>query len=117
MKESIIDRIREDYPLYDPLTPALEKAGVSKELWEGATQRIYTDGMYGPIHPIEWAEQDGREPYIVSDAIKIVAKVLEEVDEYRDEWGDEVIIYPAEDIRADLVFWYREIYGVRYPTL
>lgn len=127
--KTVIGLIQEDDPSYDPLTPALEKAGVSKELWEAATDRIYFDGYYGPVNPEEWKEQDGREPSRISEAINIVAKVLENVGDYWEiqycagdetetvctghrDWDSKV---DASEIKRALIPWYSTIYGVGYP--
>lgn len=116
MHKNIIEQIQEDDPSFDPLGFALHKSKFTKEQWNSATDRIYIDGYYGPINPSEWEEQDGRTPYSVGEALSIVAKILDEVEDYRfqdDEW--DTIVY-AEDIKAALVHpWYKEIYGVRFP--
>lgn len=134
--KSIIEEIQDDDPSFDPLALALAKTPfVGKKLWLAACDRVYFDGYYGPINPVEWKEQDGRKPYSVKEALEIIAKVLENVEDYRDtrycgdpyfvvhdeEYGIEceghlVTIAEANDIKAALVEpWYREIYGVRFP--
>lgn len=141
MNKSLIAMIQEDDPSYDPLALALKKTPfVGFKLWQAACDRVYYDGYYGPINNLEWEEQDGRKPYSVKEAIRIIARVLANVEdvwefEYCDtiqmqaefdesfEWdscenckghrGNKIA--SAEDIRADLVPFYREIYGVGYP--
>lgn len=121
--KNIIEQIQEDDPSYDPLAIPLRRAHYSRRMFNAACDRIYSDGYYGPINPQEWAEQDGRKPYYVSSALKIVAKVLQEVESYIDseDWastGMDVRYFDADDIRAALVSpWYQEIYGTRYPRV
>jgi len=99
---------------YDPLALALSKAKISKKTWLAACDRVYFDGYYGPVNDAEWKEQDGRKPYSVKAAMVTIAKVLDNVQDYRDD-GD--VIADAHEIRKELVPWYREIYGVGYPRL
>lgn len=132
MAKNIIEIIQEDDPSYDPLALALSKTPfVGRKLWEAATDRIYFDGYYGPINADEWKEQDGRKPYSVSEALKIVSKVLDNVEDYWEiqycagdetetvctghrDWNSKV---DASEIKAALVSpWYKEIYGVGYPS-
>lgn len=84
MSKSITDQIRENDPSYFPIETARIAAGISKELLDAAVDRVYTDGYYGPISPDEWKEQDGRRPYTVSEALGIMGKVADEVEDYWD---------------------------------
>lgn len=116
MRSDILDEIQEWDPQYDPLEIALTKANVSKETWDAACDRVYFDGYYGPLKDTDWKEQDGRQPYSVKEALKIIATVLDGVD----SWYNEVEGWniPEEEIRAALVSpWFREIYSYRYPQL
>lgn len=112
---SVIEYIQNELNTeYNPLELALSKTKISKDTWNAACDRVYFDGYYGPISPSDWQEQDGREPYSVKEALQIIAFVLTEVDDYREE-GD--IIADASDIRKELVSpWFKEIYGYGYPT-
>lgn len=114
--KSIIEEIQEDDPSYDPLEEALSKTHgyVSRKLWHAACDRVYYDGYYGPISSDDWKEQDGRKPYTVKEAIEILAKVLGYVEPYYDD--DRMVSVEASEIRAALVPFYKEIYGVRYPS-
>jgi hypothetical protein len=133
MNKNVIQRIQDEDPSYDPLAIALKKTPfVSRKLFDAAADRIYFDGYYGPVSSAEWEEQDGRKPYTVSKALIIVAKVLDNIEDYYEiEYCDEdetdttctghriwdSMVY-ADDIKAALVApWYSEIYGTRYPTL
>lgn len=114
--KNIIQIIQDEDPSYNPLYAALKKSHYSIDKWNAATDRIYMDGYYGPISAEEWKEQDGREPYSVSEALTIVAKVLDKVENYVETWDSFYV--EAEDIRAALVSpWYSEIYGTRYPSV
>ena len=84
MSKTVIDQIRDNYPAYDPIKTAREKAGISAELLSAAVDRVYFDGYYGPIAPKEWEEQDGRKPYSVSEALDIMRQVADEVEDYWD---------------------------------
>lgn len=133
-----INAIQEDDPSYDPLGEALIKSGVLLSLFNNACDRVYYDGYYGPISDEEWLEQDGRVPSSVRESIWLIAKVLSEIEDYKeiaycddlrhspyarlnDEYcedeciGHEVGRASAEEIRREIVYWYREIYGVDYP--
>lgn len=114
-KQPIINAIQEDDPSYDPLGAALEKSKVSIDLFNAACDRVYFDGYYGPVRDEEWEEQDGREPYSVKEAINIIAHVLDEIDDYNDNEAGYLV--GAGEIRAEIIYWYREIYGVGYPSV
>lgn len=112
--KSIIEYIQDDDPSFDPLSQALTESNVNRDLWTAACDRVFTDGYYGPISNEEWKEQDGREPYSVKDAIEVLKKVLDKVDDYRDE--DRSVIADAHEIKKALVPFWREIYGSSYPS-
>lgn len=113
--KNIIEQIQDDDPSYDPLKQALSKVPfVGMKQWVAACDRVYMDGYYGPLNDEEWKEQDGREPSNVGDAIRLIAKVLDKVDDYG-EYYDEFYV-ESREIKAALVPWYREIYGVRFPS-
>jgi hypothetical protein len=82
-RKTIIDYIQDDDPSYDPLEGGLARANVSRETFAAASDRVYFDGYYGPVSAEDWAEQDGREPAKVSDALGILAKVDNEIEDYR----------------------------------
>lgn len=82
--KSVVDMIRDENPSYNPIETAREKAGIDEETLKAAIDRVYMDGYYGPIRPDDWAEQDGRKPYNVPDALDILAKVAENVNDYWD---------------------------------
>lgn len=129
--KSLIETIRENDPSYNPLTGALVLAKVDRDTWNAACSRVYSDGYYGPISDEDWKEQDGRKPYSVKEAIKIIATVLANVEDYYEfefcEPGstdtncaghrifDSKV--DASVIRAELIPFYKEIYGVGYPQL
>lgn len=138
MSKTIIEIIQEDDPNWNPLTDALRKTPfIGPALWKAACDRVYMDGYYGPLSDSDWEEQDGRKPYSVSSAMKIIAKVLDNVEPYKvmqycddlqfdpdvdenDLCEDECIGHETEridasDIKAALIPWYKEIYGVRFP--
>lgn len=117
MSKTIIQEIQDDDPSFDPLGLALKKTPfVSRKLWDAATDRVYFDGYYGPINPEEWKEQDGRKPYSVKEALKIIIRVLDNVERYYVNDGEYEGYVDAGDIKAALVApWYKEIYGQRYP--
>jgi hypothetical protein len=82
--QTVIDQIREFHPSYNPIETARLAAGISEETLEAAVDRVYYDGYYGPIRPDEWKEQDGRQPYTVTEALDIMRKVADEVEDYWD---------------------------------
>lgn len=58
---------------------AVKAAGVDPKRFSAACDRVYCDGMYGPISERDWREQDGRKPYGVGAARAIVRKVFDEI--------------------------------------
>lgn len=86
MATSIIAQIRNDDPSFDPLATALASAKVSREKFDAAFDRVVVDGNFGPISPADWREQDGREPTTVSEALAILGRVSDEIDDYRSEF-------------------------------
>lgn len=125
---SVIRMIRDEYPAYDPAAFACEKAGITLDTFHAAMARVYHDGYYGPISDADWREQDGREPSNVDDALKILSKIADEIEDYRhevyetdhvtDEEGQMVDaggilvtdwIVDAADIRSEL---FSEIYKI-----
>jgi len=120
--KSVIEQIRDDYPAYDPVEQACQDAGISRELFRAALSRVVLDGYYGPISDKDWEEQDGREPYSVKEALKILQKVSDEIEGYReyihygeDDDGEIIEIeeetVDANDIRRDIFSGVVEIYG------
>lgn len=103
------------------------------------------DGYYGPLNDEEWREQDGREPSNVNEAIKVIANVLDKVEDvWTTEYCDNLrmqleededlseydfcevgeckghrtdLMAPSSEIKAALVPWYSQIYGERYPSV
>jgi hypothetical protein len=144
-RQPVINYIQNEVdPSFDPLALALKKTPfIGEKLFLAACDRVYFDGYYGPVSPEDWKETDGRKPYRVKDAIRVIAAVLANIDDvweitYCDEFKmmaeeDEAyadwdscedckghktdLAASAEDIRAEIVYWYSEIYGVRYPQL
>jgi hypothetical protein len=131
MNKNIIGIIQENDPSYDPLALALTKSNIERDTWRAACSRVYYDGYYGPISNEDWLEQDGREPSSVEEATNIIAHVLEKVESYYElefceegttdtvctghsNWDTKV---NADEIRAALIPFYKEIYGVGYPTM
>lgn len=134
-RQYAINAIQQDDPSYDPVAQALKKTPfINEKLFAAACDRVYFDGIYGPVSAEDWEEQDGRKPYTVREAINIIARVLANVEDYVDimycgepyfinhdeEYGIECKGHEygrvlAEEIRAEIVYWYREIYGVGYP--
>lgn len=116
--KSIIEYIQDEDPSYDPLTQALAKLKIDREDWKAANNRIYADGYFGPINQEEWEEQNpGWKSFTVKTAQEFVAKVLEEIGDYHEAGETPGDYFPvaASEIRAALVPYYKEIYGVGYP--
>ena len=122
----IVSRIQDDDPSFNPLAPALARAGVSSDLYHAAFDRVYFDGFYGPISAADWVEQDGRDPSTVTAALVILGRVSDEIEGYREiivcsdpncdhdddgdhEWEEETA--SAEEIRRDVFRIIIEIYG------
>lgn len=82
--KTVVDVIRESNPSYNPIETACEKAGIDPDYLKNAIDRVYTDGYFGPISAGTWEEEDGREPYSVAEALEILAKVAENVEDYWD---------------------------------
>lgn len=139
-KQSLINAIQQDDPSYDPLALALAKTPfIGVDLFSAACDRVYIDGYYGPVSAEDWKETDGRKPYTVKEALNIIARVLANVEnvwevryceDLMEEFPQEFenwtpckeckghktdMIAQAEEIRAEIVYWYRDIYGVGYP--
>ena len=132
MSHSIIENIRNDDPSFDPLATALVDAGVSREQFAAALDRVVIDGNFGPISPADWREQDGREPATVAEALAVLGKVSDAVSDYRltsteycadpDECEGEdgqmclghdtdEVAADADDLRREIFAQVREIYG------
>lgn len=101
---SVLDTIRDEHPSYDPIPAAAARAGLSMETVNAACDRVRNDGYYGPISAADWLEQDGREPAHVSDALKILRAVADEVEDYRateirheTEMDEDALICGCED--------------------
>lgn len=113
--KSILALIQDENPSYDPITVARMAAGIPEETLNAATDRVYYDGYYGPIRPDEWAEQDGRKPYTVSEAIDILRQVADKVDDYWDPEAEFGFDYNNRVDSTDIVkaAWpfLTEIYG------
>ncbi len=118
---SLIEQIQGEDPSYDPVALACEQAGVDREAFTAALDRVVVDGFYGPVRPADWRQQDGREPSSVSDALAVLERVSGHVEDYRatsfgeDEDGDEVewqeTVAEASDIRREVFAVVFEIYG------
>jgi hypothetical protein len=87
--KTIIDIIRDDDPAFDPLAQAADRAGIPLDYVRAALSRVIIDGNYGPISSAEWEEQDGRAPSDMATALDILARVSEEVEDYREMIFDE----------------------------
>ncbi len=118
---SLIQQIQGEDPSYDPVALACEQAGVGRELFAAALDRVFVDGFYGPVSASDWRHQDGREPSSVADALAVLERVSGGVDDYRttfyaeNEDGDEVewleSVADAADIRREVFSAVLEIYG------
>lgn len=118
---SLIEQIQGGDPSYDPVALACEAAGVEREVFAAAFDRVYVDGFYGPVSDEDWREQDGREPASVSRALKVLERVSDAVDDYREtvcgqdqdgelvEWEETRV--GASDIRREVFAVVYEIYG------
>ena len=116
MSKSVIALIQDNDPSYNPLVTACEKAGISTELLDAAEDRVYYDGYYGPINDAEWEEQDGRKPYSVSEALDIMRRVNDEIEDYWDkddgEFGYDFNMHvESREIAKAAWPWLTEIYG------
>ncbi len=117
----LIEHIQADDPCWDPVALACAGAGVDREVFAAALDRVYADGFYGPVSEAEWREQDGREPFSVSRALRVLSEVSDAVDDCRetfwgeDEDGEEVeweeTVAEASDIRREVFAVVFEIYG------
>jgi hypothetical protein len=87
--KSVIEMIQDENPSYDPIETAREKAGISKDLLTAAIDRVFYDGYFGPIRPDDWAIEDGRDPYTVAEALEIMRKVADNVEDYWDNDDEE----------------------------
>ncbi len=118
---SLIEQIQAEDPSYDPVALACREAGVEREMFAAALDRVYVDGYYGPVSGADWLEQDGREPSSVSEALAVLGRVSAAVDDYRetvygqDEDGEEVeweeTVAEASEIRGEVFGAVVEIYG------
>lgn len=119
--QSLIEQIQQEDPSFDPVALACEQSGVDREAFDAALDRVYSGGVYGPLSPSDWQAQDGREPATVAEALTVLARVSDSIDDYRetfygeDEDGDEVewqeITAHASDLRRELFSAFFEIYG------
>ncbi len=119
--DTIIEQIQAEDPSFDPVALACEKAGVAREAFAAVLDRVYFGGVHGPVSAAEWRQQDGREPYSVSEALAVLGRVSDAIDDYRetfyaeDEDGDEVewqeTVAEASDIRREVFAAVFEIYG------
>ncbi len=119
--DTIIQQIQADDPSFDPVAFACAKAGIATEVFATALDRVYFGGFHGPVSASEWRQQDGREPSSVSDALAVLERVSDAIDDYRetfygeDEDGDEVewqeTIAEASEIRREVLAPVFEIYG------
>lgn len=118
---SLIERIQGEDPSFDPVALACHTSGVDRDRFAAALDRVTIDGFYGPVSSADWRDQDGREPSTVEQALRVLAKVAECIDDYRetvygeDEDGEEFEITEtladAEDIRREVFSGVVEIYG------
>ena len=114
--QSVIAMIQANYPEYNPIEQARIAAGISEELLDAAEDRVYYDGYYGPIRPVEWQEQDGRKPYTVTEALDILRVVADNVEDYWDtddgEFGFDFNMHvESRDIVKAAWPFLTEIYG------
>lgn len=114
--DSVISMIQANYPEYNPIEQARIAAGISEDDLHAAVDRVYYDGYYGPISPAEWAEQDGRSPNTVSEALNILHKVADNVEDYWDtddgEFGFDFNMHvESRDIVKAAWPFLTEIYG------
>jgi hypothetical protein len=116
VSKSLIELIQDNDPSYNPIETARIAAGIDVDTMNAAVDRVFYDGYYGPISPIDWEEEDGRKPYSVSEAIEILRNVAENVEDYWDkddgEFGfDYNSRVDSYDIVKDAWPFLTEIYG------
>lgn len=108
---NLIDEIQANDPSFDPRISGARKAGISPETLRAAEDRVYMDGYYGPFSDLEWDDTDGRKPSSVKEALAILEKVADNVEDYRQyELGDGYVI-DSRDIVKAMWPWLVEIYG------
>lgn len=114
--QSVIAMIQANYPEYNPIDQARIAAGVSEKLLADAENRVWFDGMYGPVSSEEWAEAHDSDPLSVSEALDILAKVADNVEDYWDtddgEFGFDFNMHvESRDIVKAAWPFLTEIYG------
>lgn len=106
---NLVQRIQQEDPCYDPLgaaiaqlrtddVPGFRAARAEKVLnpagsrplslrsyAEAAWSRVSNDGYHGPLRDDDWAEQDGRRPYSVSESLDVLAVVADRIEGYSEE--------------------------------
>lgn len=97
MSSNIVDSIRDEDPSYDPIAAALAETGISREQYAAAFDRVVVDGNFGPISPDTWRDEDGREPASVSEALAVLGRVSDAIDDYR---GEDFTVEAGEIRRA-----------------
>jgi len=114
---TIIEQIQDEDPSFDPVALACHASGVDRDRFAAALDRVYIDGFYGPVSAADWQQQDGREPSTVSEALRVLSTVSDDIDDYRETFygGDEVewqeVTADASDIRREVFSAVLEIYG------
>jgi len=124
---SLINEIQGDDPSFDPVALACHASGVDRRTFGRALSRVVYDGYYGPVSPSDWQEchEDGYPFEVdvsrVSDALAILGRVSDAIDDYRetffgeDDDGDEIqwqeTAADAADIRREVFSAVFEIYG------
>ena len=119
---TLLQRLSEDDPEYDPVANACEAAGIPRDLFSAALNRVYYDGHYGPVSPQSWlASHDGEEHAEAvadtADALEVLERVSDEIEGYceaqlgLDDAGDEVE-WTEETVSADEIR--REVLQVLY---
>lgn len=104
-----------------------EGAGVEREKFQLAVNRVYFDGYFGPIPQEDWDEEDqGAKGLTVTEALKIVEdgmNAVSDISYYNPEHdyeydGDDEDYQPqdnsvieAKDLKRSLFKFYYEIYG------
>jgi hypothetical protein len=121
--KTLIQRIQENDPRYDPWAEAVAASGHTRELADAAMSRVVLDGNYGPLSDSDWEEQDGRKPYSVAEALDILSDISDCIDDYREfvyvgtdpetdePLEEEQTTATAEDIRRCVFRSVIEIYG------
>ena len=132
MRHSLICKIQEDHPSYDPIPQALIRAKIPGPVFRFAEQYIHWDGHYGPFSTKDLLEEASieereltEETFALCDSrdkcLAVLRAVAEEIDDYVeiafdiDEDGEEreyeECRTDSRDIVDDRFHYVREIYG------